>query len=90
VARVHARLQSYIDGYKVFDQVFRRILTTTPGGVTVSEIIERLAKAPELADKPGGSNFDPFTGALVVLKKLRQLGATSTGGPRADQRFSVP
>jgi glyoxylase-like metal-dependent hydrolase (beta-lactamase superfamily II) len=90
VARVRARLQSYIDGYNVFDHVFRRILTTTSGGVTVSEIITRLANAPELADKPGGSKFDPFTGALVVLKKLKQLGAHSSGGPRADQRFSLP
>jgi hypothetical protein len=88
--RARARLHSYIDGYNVFDRVFRRILTTAPGGATVSEIIDRLAKTPELADKPGGSNFGPFTGALVVLKKLKQLGATSTGGARIGQRFSLP
>ena len=87
--RVRARLQSYIDGYNVFDRVFRRILTTTPGGATVGEIIQRLAETPELADKPGGSDFGPFTGALLVLKKLKQVGATSTGGPLADRRFSL-
>ena len=89
-ARVRVRLQSYIDGYTAFDRTFRRILTTTPGGATVSEIIERLANAPELENKPGGSNFGLFTGGLVVLKKLNQLNATSTGGPLADQRFSLP
>jgi glyoxylase-like metal-dependent hydrolase (beta-lactamase superfamily II) len=88
-ARIRARLQSYVDGYNAFDRVFRRILTTTPGGATVSEIIQRLAKAPELANKPGGANFGPFTGALVVLKKLAQIGATHTGGPRVAQRFSL-
>ena len=86
---MRARLQSYIDGYNVFDRVFRRILITTLGGATVSEIIGRLAKTHELEDKPGGSNFGPFTGALVVLKKLKQLGATSTGGLPADQRFTL-
>jgi glyoxylase-like metal-dependent hydrolase (beta-lactamase superfamily II) len=89
-ARVRVRLRSYIDGYNAFDRIFRRILTTTSGGATVSEIIERLAKARELENKPGGSNFGPFIGALVVLKKLKQLGATSTGGPLADRRFSLP
>jgi glyoxylase-like metal-dependent hydrolase (beta-lactamase superfamily II) len=89
-ARVRDRLRSYIDGYNAFDRVVRRILTSTPGGATVSEIIQDIAKAPELANKPGGADFGPFTGALVVLQKLAQLGATHTGGPRADQRFRLP
>ena len=89
-ARVRARLQAYIAGYYAFDRVVRRIIASTPGGATVSEIITRIASAPELANKPGGANFGPFTGALVVLKKLAQLGATHTGGPRAGRRFSLP
>jgi hypothetical protein len=89
-ARVRARLQAYIDGYNAFDRVVRRILTSTAGGATVSEIIKRIATAPELANKPGGANFGPFSGALVVLKKLTELGATHTSGPRTGQRFSLP
>lgn len=88
--RVRGRLQAYIDGYNTFDRVVRHILSSTPGGATVNEIINRIAATPELASKPGGANFGPFTGALVVLKKLAQLGATHTGGPRANQRFSLP
>jgi hypothetical protein len=41
---------------------------------------------PRLA---GELTFGAFTGALVVLKKLAQLGATHSGGPRAGQRFSL-
>jgi glyoxylase-like metal-dependent hydrolase (beta-lactamase superfamily II) len=89
-ARVRARLRAYIDGYDVFDRVFRHILATTPGGMTVAELINRLATIPQLEDKPGGSDFGPFTGAMVVLKKLTQIGATATDGPRAERRFSLP
>jgi glyoxylase-like metal-dependent hydrolase (beta-lactamase superfamily II) len=79
--QVRARLQSYIDGYDALDRAIKRILTTTPGGATVSEIIAGIASAPELADAPGGTDFGPFTGTMVVRKKLEQLGATSTRGP---------
>src|SRR5204863_10105559 len=89
-ARVRARLRAYIDGYNAFDRVVRHILNSTPGGATINEIINRIAAAPELANEPGGAKFGPFTGALVVLKKLAQLRATHTGGPRAGQRFSLP
>jgi hypothetical protein len=86
---VRARLRSYIAGYNAVDRLFRRWLTA-PRGLTVKQLITRMAKAPQLEDKPGGSDFGPFTGSLVVLKKLKQLGATSTGGPRADRRFRLP
>jgi hypothetical protein len=86
---VRARLRSYIAGYEVMDRLFRRWLAK-PRGLTVSELINRIAKAPQLENKPGGSDFGPFTGAMVVLKKLKQLGATSTGGPRAERRFRLP
>ena len=86
---VCARLRSYIAGYDAMERLFRRWLAT-PGGVTVSELINRMAKAPQLQDKPGGSDFGAFTGAMVALKKLKQLGATSTSGPRADRRFRLP
>jgi hypothetical protein len=43
-----------------------------------------------LANKPGGADFGPSIGALATLKKLEQLGATSTGGPRMDRRFELP
>ena len=86
---VRTRLRSYIAGYDAMDRLFRRWLAS-PGGVTVSELIDRMAKAPQLQDKPGGSDFGAFTGAMVALKKLKQLGATSTSGPRADRRFRLP
>ncbi len=88
--QVRARLQSYVDGYDALDRVVKRILTTTPGGATVSEIIAGIASAPGLADAPGGTDFGPFTGTMVVRKKLEQLGATSTDAPPMDRRFSLP
>jgi hypothetical protein len=89
-AHARARAQRYIDGYEAFDRAFRRILTSTPGGLTVSQIIDQVTKAPELADAVGGADFGPFSNALLVRRALRQLGATSTGGPRAEERFSLP
>jgi hypothetical protein len=83
-------LQSYIDGYDALDRVVRRILTTTPGGATVSEIVAGIAGAPELADAPGGADFGSFTGTMVVRKKLEQVGATSTEDPPMDRRFGLP
>jgi glyoxylase-like metal-dependent hydrolase (beta-lactamase superfamily II) len=60
--RVRARLQSFIDGYNAYDRAVRRILRTTPGGATVSEIIDGVARALELAHAPGGADFGPFFG----------------------------
>jgi glyoxylase-like metal-dependent hydrolase (beta-lactamase superfamily II) len=88
--QVRARLQSYIDGYDALDRVVRRILTTTPGGATVSEIVAGIASAPDLADAPGGADFGSFAGTMVVRKKLDQLGAIGTDDPPMDRRFSLP
>lgn len=84
------RIQRYIYGYDTYNRVVKRLLRQAgPQGATVSELVDDVAKSRALRHAPGGPNpGGPLFGALQALKKLDQLHAVSSGGPRATRRFN--
>jgi glyoxylase-like metal-dependent hydrolase (beta-lactamase superfamily II) len=90
-APIRRRFRSFLDGYDAYDRVVKRLLkAAAPNGATVSELMAGIAQSPALRQAPGGAPAPGLMSALQLLKKLRQLHAVSTGGPRATRRFRLP
>ena len=88
---IRRRFRSFLDGYDAYDRVVKRLLrAAAPDGATVGELMAGIARSPALRRAPGGAPAPGVFSALQVLKKLRQLHAVSTGGPRATRRFRLP
>jgi glyoxylase-like metal-dependent hydrolase (beta-lactamase superfamily II) len=90
-APIRRRFRSFLGGYDAYDRVVKRLLrAAAPDGATVSELMAGIARSSALRRAPGGAPAPGLLSALQVLKKLRQLHAVSTGGPRATRRFLLP
>jgi hypothetical protein len=85
-------MQGLIDGWDAYDGAAKRLLTeAAPQGLTVSELVDGIGQAPELAGIAAGGQAGILFAALQALMKLGELHAVVVSGDtRATQRWMLP
>jgi glyoxylase-like metal-dependent hydrolase (beta-lactamase superfamily II) len=77
-------LTGLIDGAVAYDAAVSRILGENPNGISISELLDQLGKAPEMADVAGAKNPYVF---LQITNKLKELGVLKPVNPTAGLAF---
>lgn len=76
-------LARLLEASLAYGRAVSRVLNQAPDGLTLGELVDKVERAPEMADAPSGANDMTFFSYLQMMNKLSELAIAAPETPEA-------